>query len=189
MIDAGDEEMFAIAENCGRAFEQLRDPPGQVVNYQVIPGINHYGIYFDGCDASSRSALACFEPRLWALTGPLMVSPMNIETRKSVETGVGRLQVQLDGPQDGRLALLWPSLFTDGPATWGLQLDGLRGLGWRTALVDPPGQGAAGPVPASSQCGSVAAWQNQRNASHTKANWQFLTENARIKLKHLYPSI
>jgi hypothetical protein len=35
----------------------------------------------------------------------------------------------------------------------------------------------------------TAAWQNQRNASHTKANWQFSTKNARIKLKHLYPSI
>jgi hypothetical protein len=64
MIDAGDEEMFAIAENCGRAFEQLRDRPGQVVNRQVIPGINHYGIHFDGYDASSRSALAWFERRL-----------------------------------------------------------------------------------------------------------------------------
>lgn len=64
MIDAGDEEMFAIAENCGRAFEQLRGRPGQIVNYQVIPGINHYGIYFEGYDASSRSALAWFERHL-----------------------------------------------------------------------------------------------------------------------------
>ena len=64
MIDAGDEEMFAIAENCGRAFEQLRGRPGQIVNYQVIPGIKHYGIYFEGYDASSRSALAWFERHL-----------------------------------------------------------------------------------------------------------------------------
>jgi hypothetical protein len=28
-----------------------------------------------------------------------------------------------------------------------------------------------------------------RNANHTKANWQFSTPNARIKLKHLYPAI
>ncbi len=26
-------------------------------------------------------------------------------------------------------------------------------------------------------------------ASHTKANWHFTTPNARIKLRHLYPSI
>ena len=35
----------------------------------------------------------------------------------------------------------------------------------------------------------VAAWEHDRNANHTKANWHFTTPNARIKLKHLYPSI
>ena len=35
----------------------------------------------------------------------------------------------------------------------------------------------------------IAAWQHDRNANHTKANWHFTTPNARIKLKHLYPSI
>src|SRR5271156_2498132 len=35
----------------------------------------------------------------------------------------------------------------------------------------------------------IAAWERDRNANHTKANWQFSTPNARIKLKHLYPSI
>jgi hypothetical protein len=35
----------------------------------------------------------------------------------------------------------------------------------------------------------IAAWQNDRNANHTKANWHFTTPNARIKLKHLYPAI
>ena len=35
----------------------------------------------------------------------------------------------------------------------------------------------------------IAAWQHDRNANHTKADWQFSTQNARIKLKHLYPSI
>ena len=34
----------------------------------------------------------------------------------------------------------------------------------------------------------VAAWQEDRNKSHTKANWQFTTADARIKLKRLYPS-
>jgi hypothetical protein len=33
----------------------------------------------------------------------------------------------------------------------------------------------------------VAAWEHDRNRHHTKADWQFTTENARIKLKHLYP--
>ena len=35
----------------------------------------------------------------------------------------------------------------------------------------------------------IAAWERDRNANHTKANWQFSTSNARIKLKHLYPAI
>src|SRR5207302_8385472 len=33
----------------------------------------------------------------------------------------------------------------------------------------------------------IAAWEQDRNARHTKANWHFTTANARIKLKHLYP--
>jgi DDE superfamily endonuclease len=35
----------------------------------------------------------------------------------------------------------------------------------------------------------ITAWENNRNKNHTKANWQFKTTDARIKLKHLYPSI
>src|ERR1035437_3290608 len=35
----------------------------------------------------------------------------------------------------------------------------------------------------------IAAWQHDRNTSRTNADWQFTTRNARIKLKHLYPSI
>jgi hypothetical protein len=32
----------------------------------------------------------------------------------------------------------------------------------------------------------IAAWENDGNAHHAKANWQFTTPNERIKLKHLY---
>ena len=35
----------------------------------------------------------------------------------------------------------------------------------------------------------VAAWQEDRNNNHTKADWQFTTDDARIKLKRLYPAI
>ncbi|MGH8717111.1 MAG: IS630 family transposase [Burkholderiales bacterium] len=35
----------------------------------------------------------------------------------------------------------------------------------------------------------IAAWEKDRNANHTKADWQFTTPEARIRLKHLYPSI
>lgn len=34
----------------------------------------------------------------------------------------------------------------------------------------------------------INAWQKLRNKSHAKAKWQFTTDNARIKLKHLYPT-
>ena len=34
----------------------------------------------------------------------------------------------------------------------------------------------------------IAAWEADRNKYHTKANWQFTTDDARIKLKHLYPT-
>ena len=34
----------------------------------------------------------------------------------------------------------------------------------------------------------VAAWQKHRNKHHAKANWQFTTADARVKLKSLYPS-
>jgi hypothetical protein len=35
----------------------------------------------------------------------------------------------------------------------------------------------------------IAAWEKDRNANHAKADWQFTTKDARIKLKQLYPSI
>ena len=35
----------------------------------------------------------------------------------------------------------------------------------------------------------VAAWQAARNASARGIQWRFTTEDARIKLKHLYPAI
>lgn len=34
----------------------------------------------------------------------------------------------------------------------------------------------------------VAAWQARRDQIHAKVNWQFTTENARVKLKRLYPT-
>jgi hypothetical protein len=36
---------------------------------------------------------------------------------------------------------------------------------------------------------AIAAWQNDRNNKNSKINWQFTTQDARIKLKRLYPTI
>ena len=33
------------------------------------------------------------------------------------------------------------------------------------------------------------AWQKRRNAEQKQVDWQFTTEDARVKLKHLYPNI
>lgn len=35
----------------------------------------------------------------------------------------------------------------------------------------------------------VAAWQESRNRAGNTVNWRFTTQDARIKLKRLYPSI
>ncbi len=35
----------------------------------------------------------------------------------------------------------------------------------------------------------VAAWEERRNERQATVNWRFTTEDARIKLKRLYPSI
>jgi hypothetical protein len=35
----------------------------------------------------------------------------------------------------------------------------------------------------------IAAWEDRRNKHHTKADWQFTTADARIKLKRLYPAL
>ena len=35
----------------------------------------------------------------------------------------------------------------------------------------------------------ITKWQTQRNFLHAKVNWRFTTDNARIKLKRLYPTL
>jgi DDE superfamily endonuclease len=35
----------------------------------------------------------------------------------------------------------------------------------------------------------VMAWETERNAKHSKADWQFTTVDARVKLKRLYPAL
>ena len=35
----------------------------------------------------------------------------------------------------------------------------------------------------------VPAWEHTRNKAHAKADWQFTTADARVKLKRLYPAM
>jgi hypothetical protein len=51
------------------------------------------------------------------------------------------------------------------------------------------GQCLAGRIPDREKIKTqVKAWQESRNNKNAKINWQFNTENARIKLKKLYPT-
>lgn len=38
-------------------------------------------------------------------------------------------------------------------------------------------------------CSEVKAWESERNSKKAGVNWQFTTEDARIKLKRLYPTL
>ncbi|MFI7301144.1 alpha/beta fold hydrolase [Streptomyces sp. NPDC050121] len=76
-----------------------------------------------------------------------------------MSTTLGPLHVQDAGPADGPVALLWPSLFSDGETSWGTQLASLHELGWRTLLVDPPGTGGSPPASrrfTMEECGEAA---------------------------------
>lgn len=57
MLDAGNEEMFDPQENCGKAAGILEQRGAAPVRYEVIEGIDHYGIYFDGY--ARGCAMAC----------------------------------------------------------------------------------------------------------------------------------
>jgi hypothetical protein len=35
----------------------------------------------------------------------------------------------------------------------------------------------------------VSAWEKRRNGAKVKANWQFTTADARVKLRKLYPTV
>ncbi|MEM9623273.1 MAG: CocE/NonD family hydrolase [Pseudomonadota bacterium] len=60
IIDAGNEELFDIRESGGKAYARLQER-GIESHYEVIPGIDHYGIYFDGYTRSSALALDWFQ--------------------------------------------------------------------------------------------------------------------------------
>lgn len=63
ITDTGNEEMFPIEDNGARAAGILR-AAGVDVEYSVVDGIDHYGIYFDGYQPSSRAAHNWFRRHL-----------------------------------------------------------------------------------------------------------------------------
>lgn len=57
-----------------------------------------------------------------------------------IATELGTIHIVDDGDADQPIAVLWPSLFTD-HTMWERQVPTLRGAGWRTVAIDPPGHG------------------------------------------------
>lgn len=64
MIDAGEEDMFDIRENAGAVRDHLEREGRIPFLYRVIPGIDHYGIYFDGYAESVSLARSWFTTHL-----------------------------------------------------------------------------------------------------------------------------
>lgn len=62
--DAAEEEFFPAAENGERAAQILRSGGAVEVDYEVIHGISHYGIYFEGYEQGSQDALTWLERHL-----------------------------------------------------------------------------------------------------------------------------
>ncbi|MEU1205073.1 alpha/beta hydrolase fold domain-containing protein [Nocardia sp. NPDC005825] len=63
IIDAGEEELYPTVDNGQLAAETIKSH-GVPVEYHVIAGITHYGIYFDGYEFGSRTARDWFEQHL-----------------------------------------------------------------------------------------------------------------------------
>jgi uncharacterized protein len=64
MVDAGSENMFDIRENAGAVRDYLEREGRVPFLYRVIPGIDHYGIYFDGYAQSASLARNWFTTHL-----------------------------------------------------------------------------------------------------------------------------
>ncbi|MBT2302064.1 acetylxylan esterase [Variovorax paradoxus] len=64
MVDAGNEDMFDIRENAGAVRDHLERQGRVPFLYRVIPGIDHYGIYFDGYAESASLARSWFTTHL-----------------------------------------------------------------------------------------------------------------------------
>ncbi|MGW6426709.1 alpha/beta hydrolase [Nocardia sp. NPDC055053] len=63
IIDAGEEELYPTADN-GKNAAAVLEANEVPVAYHVVPAISHYGIYFDGFEFGSRTALDWFDRHL-----------------------------------------------------------------------------------------------------------------------------
>ena len=63
ILDAANEELFDIMQSGGAAYARLQER-GVEAYYEVLPNIDHYGIYFDGFDRGSQLALDWLQKHL-----------------------------------------------------------------------------------------------------------------------------
>ncbi|WP_423894636.1 alpha/beta hydrolase [Candidatus Pelagadaptatus aseana] len=64
LIAAGDEQLFNNEEHSKKAYDIIHNKASVATEYHVIPGINHYGIYFGGYAKGSDLALKWFQQKL-----------------------------------------------------------------------------------------------------------------------------
>ena len=64
LIDAENEELFDNRDHSKRVYEILRAKGDVPVQYEIIPGITHYGIYNEAFDQSTDLALEWFNLHL-----------------------------------------------------------------------------------------------------------------------------
>ncbi len=67
IIDAGNEELMNTAEN-GKRVADILKARGTDVDYRVIPGIGHYGVYAEKFKEVTEMEIAWFDKHLKALT-------------------------------------------------------------------------------------------------------------------------
>ena len=149
-----------------------------------------------------RAVFVFFDP----VRGWRRVSNRRSRTREDWAEEVQRL-VDVDYPQAQQITLVCDNLNTHDIASLYARFDARTAhrLASRITLVHTPRNGSCLNMAEmelsvlSRQClnrrfdssekmsSHIAAWQHRRNHQAAGANWQFHTEDARIKLKRLYP--
>lgn len=108
-VDAEHEELLNTKEN-GEKFAAILKANGVPVEYHVIPGISHYGIYREGFTEATRLELAWFDKHLKQARAPAVpaappasaptappVPPPPAAPRPAVEQGFQKMDADGDG--------------------------------------------------------------------------------------------
>jgi len=131
---------------------------------------------------SLRAALVASEARADAAKARLTAQASNSEAViATLKLEIEKLRRQLFGTRSERTARLLEQ--------YELQLEELEAAATEDELAAEQAAACATTVKAFTLETEVAAWTKMKNTHNAKADWQFTSDDARIKLKHLYPSI